>query len=250
MYIVELNYPGTWLQFEDQDSKHEIETMLRSLEGIVTEAAISLSMYEQAVSAPRDHRKEMERDRELREVIDNQIREEAGEDYYLNFEQYRLKSEKQLRIRKAELGIIPSSYLHKIPFIHAHTFVYAVDSFGKFLEELAQYKNIPKSVQNCLDEFNRLLPSVRKIRNSALHIEDRSRGYGTWKDKKKGKKMETSGFLGLSNLEGNFLCYTIDDGTYQKVEISVNVLNILGQIMNHLLASFQWEGSPRIEPYY
>lgn len=248
MYIIELNYPGTWLQFEDQDSKQEIEAMLRSLEGIVTEAAISLTMYEEAISALRDSLEEKERDRELREVIDNQIREEAGEDYYQNSEQYRLKSEKQLRIKKAELGIIPRSYLHKIPFIHAHTFVYAVDSFGKFLEELAQYKNIPKSVQNCLNEFNRQLPSVRKIRNSALHIEDRSRGYGSWKDKKKGKKLEISGFLRLSNLEGNFLCYTIDDGTYQKAEISVGVLSILEQIMNHLLASFQWKGSPQIRP--
>ncbi|WP_046007313.1 hypothetical protein [Pseudoalteromonas rubra] len=92
--------------------------------------------------------------------------------------------------------------------------------------------------------------SVGKIRNSALHIEDHSRGFGTWKDKKKGKKMETSDFLGLINLEGSFLCSTIDDGIYKKVEISVGVFNILGQIMNHLLASFQWEGSPRIKPHY
>jgi hypothetical protein len=250
MYIIELNYPGTWLQFEDQNFKSEIEGMLRSLEGITTEAAISLSMYDQANSAPRDRRQEMEHDRELRQEIDNRLRDEAGDDYYQKFDKYRLISEKKLRVKKAELGIMPSSYLHKIPFIHAHTFVYAVDSFGKFLEELVQYDNIPESVQNCLDEFNRLLPSVRKIRNSALHIEDRSRGYGTLNNKKKGKKMETKGFLGLSNLEGNNLCYTIDDGTYQKVEISVGVLDVLVQIMNHLLASFQWKGSPRIEPHY
>lgn len=250
MYIIELNYPGTWLQFEDQDFKHEIEGMLRSLEGILTEAAISLSMYEESTSAPRDRRQEMERDCEMRQEIDTQLRNDARDDYYQNFDKCRLISDKKLREKKAELGIIPSSYMHKIPFIHAHTFVYAVDSFGKFLEELVQYERIPESVKNCLDEFNRLLPSVRKIRNSALHIEDRSRGYGTWKDKKKGKKMETSGFLGLSNLEGNSLCYTIEDGTYQRVEISVGILNVLVQIMNHLLASFQWEGSPRVEPHY
>jgi hypothetical protein len=159
-------------------------------------------------------------------------------------------SERQLRLKKADLGILPRSYIHKIHFIHAHTFVYAIDSFGKFLEELSVYEGVPQQVQHCLEEFNRLLPSVRKIRNSALHIEDHSRGYGSWKEKKQGKKMETNGFLGLSNLENNHLCYTMDDGSYQRVEISQAVLNILVQITNHLLASFQWQGSPQIAPHY
>lgn len=158
---------------------------------------------------------------------------------------YQLISERKLRARKYELGILPRSYLHQIPFTHAYTFVYAVDSFGKFLEELALYEGVPKLISNCLSEFNHLLPSVRKIRNSALHIEDRSRGYGTL-----GEKMETNGFLGLSNLEGNQLCYTIDDGTYLRVEISSNVLNILVKIMNDLILSFQWEGQPRVGPHY
>jgi hypothetical protein len=250
MYIFELNYPGTWLQFEDEEIKREIESMFRSIEGIVTEAAISLSMFEACRNERPNSKNEWERDAELRREIDERIRQEAGEDYYQDFDKYRILSEKQLRFKKAELGILPRSYIHKIPFIHAHTFVFAVDSFGKFLEELCIYDGMPEQVQHCRDEFNRLLPSVRKIRNSALHIEDRSRGYGTWQDKKKGKKMETEGFLGLSNLEKNQLCYTIDDGSYQRVEISQPVLDVLVQITNHLLASFKWEGSPNIAPHY
>ena len=250
MYIFELNYPGTWLEYEDDELKFEIEGMLRSLEGVITEAAISLSMYEACQNYKNDPREELERDAELRRQIDEEIRVEAGNDYYQDFEKYRLLSDKQLRAKKAELGIFPRSYLHKIPSIHAHTFVYAVDSFGKYLEELKAYDKIPEEVEQCVDEFNQLFPSVRKIRNSALHIEDRSRGYGHPWEKKKGKKMEVQGFLGLSNLEGNFLCYTIDDGSYQKVEISVGMLNILVQILNHLLASFQWKGPAHVEPNY
>lgn len=250
MYIIELNYPGTWLKFDNDESKREIESMLRSLEGIVTEAAISLSMFESCRSERPDPKAEWKRDAELRRQIDEELRQEAGDLFYQDFDKYRIISEKKLRQRKAELGILPRSYIHKIPFIHAHTFVYAVDSFGKFLEELAAYEGVPDGIQNCLDEFNRLLPSVRKIRNSALHIEDRSRGYGSWKEKKRGKKMETNGFLGLSNLENNFLCYTIDDGSYQKVEVSVNILSILVQLTNHLLVCFEWEGSPFVAPHY
>lgn len=250
MYIFELNYPGTWLEFQNDELKFEIEGMLRSLEGIITEAAISLSMFEACQGQRNDPKAEWERDAELRCEIDEKVRAEAGDDYYQNHEKYSLISEKLLRAKKAELGILPRSYQHKIPFIHAHTFVYAVDSFGKYLEELSAYDGMPKVVSQCVDEFNRLLPSVRKIRNSALHIEDRSRGYGAPREKKKGIKMELQGFLGLSNLEGNLLCYTIDDGSYQKVEISVGVLNILVNLANHLLGGFQWKGPARIEPNY
>lgn len=250
MYIFDLNYPGTQLQFEDEEVKREIESMIRNIEGIVTEAAISLSMFESCREQNSDSMSEWERSAELKQQIDNQIKEEVGEDYFKNFDRYQLLSEKRLRARKAELGILPSSYIHKIPFMHAHGFVYALDSFGKFLEEFCKYEGIPEQVKQCYDEFNFSFPSVRKIRNSALHIEDRVRGYGTWKDKKQGKKMSTNGFLGLSNLENNHLCYTIDDGSYQRVEINQAALDVLVKITNDLLTSFQWVGSPNIGPRY
>ena len=250
MYLYELNYPGTWLQLENDEIRFEIEGLLRALEGILTEAAIALSMFEESRSQRSDARLEWDRDAELRQQVDDEIRREVGDDYYRNFNTYRLLLGKRMRAKKAELGILPRSYLHKIPFIHAHTFVYAVDSFGKYLEVLQEYAQIPEEIGKCSDEFDRLLPSVRKIRNSALHIEDRSRGYGPPWDKKKGKKMEIHGFLGLSNLEGNCLCYTIDDGSYQSVEISSNVLGILVSLANRILASFEWSGPARTEPNY
>lgn len=56
MYIFELEYPGAWLKFEDHDIKNEIEVMLRNLEGILVEVAISLHMYEVSASTQRNHR--------------------------------------------------------------------------------------------------------------------------------------------------------------------------------------------------
>lgn len=53
--------------------------------------------------------------------------------------------------------------------------------------------------------------------------------------------MQTNGFLGLSNLEGNQLCYTFDDGTYQRVAISAATLETMTRILNQLLSSFEWE---------
>lgn len=250
MYIIELNYPGSHLKFDDGNSKQELISLFHFIEGSVITAAISLSMFESSQPTMHDSMTEWDRDSKLRSQVDEELRQEAGELYYKNFNEYQIISENRLRQAKAKLGILPRSYVHKIPFIHAHTFVYAVDSFGKILEEITTYNGIPEGIQNCLDEFNRALPSVRKIRNSALHIEDRSRGYGSLKEKKQSKKMEANGFLGLSNLEDNFLCYTIDDGSYQKVEISLIILDTLVQITNNLLACFEWEGKPHVAPHY
>ncbi len=215
MYIAEIIRPGTWLDLANRDVSFEVEGMLHSLEGRVAEAAIALTMFESASLSRGDPSSEWERNAAICREIDDLLRKEAGEFYYRDFDRFRLESERRVLKRKAELGIVPRSYAHKIPFIHAHTFVYAVDSFGKFLDELSDYEVLPSALKEIRESFNSQLPMVRKIRNSALHIEDRSRRYASLGDKKKGKRMQVDGFLGLSNLEGNQLCYTIDDGSYQ-----------------------------------
>ena len=83
---------------------------------------------------------------------------------------------------------------------------------------------MPNAIKEIRERFNAQLPMIRKIRNSALHIEDRSRRYASAGDKKKGKWMKVDGFLCLSNLEGNQLCYTIDDGSYQRISVSSEIL--------------------------
>lgn len=248
MYIAEIIYPGTRLDLPDKDTSFEVEGMLRHLEDRVTEAAISLSMFEACQVERSDPRQEWERDAQIRREIDDQLRLEAGENYYQNFDAYRLEAERRSVRRKAELGIVPRAYSHKIPFIHAHSFVYAVDSFGKFLDELCDYDVVPKEVRAVRDEFNARLPMVRKIRNSALHVEDRSRRYASTPDKRKGRRMEVNGFLGLSNLEGNQLCYTIDDGSYKRIAISPESLSIMVETLNKVLAVLPWTGPPNIAP--
>lgn len=248
MHIAEIIYPGTWLELPDRDLAFELEGMLRSLEDRVAEAAISLTMFESSASSNIDVRSEWERDRNIRQAVDDQLRAEAGEAYFREYDRYRLDSERLVLRRKAELDITPRSYTHKVSFIHAHSFVYAVDSFGRFLDEICDYEDMPQQVLAAQVEFNEKLPMVRKIRNSAMHLEDRSRRYASASDKRKGKRMNVQGFLGLSNLENNFLCYTIDDGTYQKISVSQETLQVLVDAINKVLAAFPWRGPPHIAP--
>ena len=249
MYIAEIIRPGTWLKLADQQLSREIDQMLASMEERVAEAAITLTMFEVASSSRSiDVMGEIERDRQIRREVDELFRQEAGDLYRQDYNRYSLECDRRVLKRKADLGIAPRTYAHKVPFIHAHSFIYAVDSFGKFLEELCSYPDLPVTVTALRDSFDAELPTIRKIRNSALHIEDRSRGYGTLGEKKKGLRMQTNGFLGLSNLEGNQLCYTIDDGTYQRVAISADTLATMARIMNELLGSFEWFGPRRVLP--
>ncbi len=221
--------------------------MLRSMENLVAEAAIALTMFVASTAGRLDPRAEWERNAQIRNEADISIREQVGERYYQDHDQVRLEVDRLVLKRRSEMGLAPRTYEHKVPFIHAHTFVYAVDSFEKFLEELSDYELPDVDVGKLRDAFNTQLPMVRKIRNSALHIEDRSRRYASLGDKRKGKKMEV-GFLGLSNLENDYLCYTIDDGSYQRIAINAETLGIMGATINGLLRLFVWKGPPQLLP--
>jgi hypothetical protein len=248
MHIAEVIYPGTRLDLSDRDLAFELEGILSHLEDRVTEAAIALTMFEASIGSRVDPRAEWERDVQIRQQVEDELRTEAGDMYFRDFERYRLETERRALRKKAKLGVAPRAYSHKVPFIHAHSFVYAVDSFGKFLDELCDYHVTPQAVREARDEFDQRLPMVRKIRNSALHTEDRSRRYGSVQDKRKGKRMDVQGFLGLSNLEGNSLCYTIDDGTYQKIAINQDTLQAIVDAINKVLAAFPWKGPPHVAP--
>ena len=248
MHIAEVIYPGTCLDLPDPDLAFELRGMLGHLEDRVAEAAIALTMFDVSINSRTHPRAEWERDAQIRQEVEDQLRAEVGETYFCDFHRFHFESERRALRRKAELGIVPHSYSHKIPFMHAHSFVYAVDSFGKFLDELCDYDAIPQPVREARDEFNQRLPMVRKIRNSAMHLEDRSRRYASSQDKKKGKRMDVQGFLGLSCLEGNLLCYTIDDGTYQKIAVSQETLQVLVETINRVLHAFPWKGPPHVAP--
>ena len=60
--------------------------------------------------------------------------------------------------------------------------------------------------------------------------------------------MDVQGFLGLSNLEGHLLCYTIEDGTYQKIAINQDTLQVLIETANKVLHAFPWKGPPHVAP--
>ncbi|HIF9167453.1 TPA: hypothetical protein ACX6QH_002672 [Photobacterium damselae] len=264
MYIANIEYPGTWIQSENDNKAFELSNLLSSMETHLADMAISLTMFEEVArnsSVRRDHAVEWEKDRALRQQVENEYKQglPTDEDIYQNYDYHRSEIEKLVRREKLKQGIIPRSYEHRYVFIHAHSFISSADSFSKFLNVLAEESEL-SAISELIEELNTNLPALRKVRNSAQHSEDRSRGYGKPADVRKKKKMDLkpvdngmiksdSGVLALSCLNGNRLGYTIDDGSYQDVEISVNTLAYLSEIFQKALNCFEWHGPVQLKPH-
>lgn len=251
MFIPEIIYPGTWLQIDDRQVAFELELMIHQLEHLVIQAATTLQMFEAAVSdvhTKLDPRAEWEGDARIRQEVEDQLRAEDPDCFFRDPHDYLFQTQLGMLRRKGELGIAPRAYLHSAPFIHAHSFVLAVDSFGKFLEVICDYDVLPGTVRDVRKKFDESLPGVSRIRNSALHLEDRLRGYLSPQDKEKGRRME--GTMSLGNLDGNKLGYTIDDGSHQgshqQIEVSQATLSILVDTLNELLSGLRWRGPRRV----
>jgi len=160
----------------------------------------------------------------------------------------------QARRQEWAAGRMPDNYQHRLPFIHAHTVVYALDSIGKALDALTGISGLPAAVTTARDGYRAALPNLVHVRDSAHHVEDRARGLD-----RRGRPLvlqpvdnqmfnAPNGMLGLSNLNGNKLGYTASDGHYHEIEISANSVQAAQAAIQQTLDAFSWRGPTRAVP--
>lgn len=267
MFIVNIEYPGTWLKLQDTEKTSDVESLLSSMDTSLIDMAITLTMFVDCQqNSYSEHTSEnievsWERDRQLRIQIEKNYRDGLANenDFYSNHEHHRAETEKLYRQEKLKIGEIPRSYKHRFSFIHAHSFLSSVDSFYKYLSVISNETNL-ENIKVIKQQFEDAFPTLSRIRNSAQHSEDRIRGYGKPADLRKKIKMDLKpidngfikaegGVLALSNLNGNRLGYTIDDGSYQEFEVSEITLGKVADLFQSLINSFQWSGPTSISPH-
>lgn len=264
MFIVNIEYPGTFLKLPDRNKEFEINNLISSMETAIIDMAITLTMFVdcQEEYAAEDLRDSWEKDRQLRMRIEEEYRDKLHNehDFYSQHEVHRLETEKLYRQEKINAGEVPESYKRRFASIHAHSFLSSADTFSKYLSVLVEEIELDH-VKNLKQQFNDTFPTLAKIRNSAQHSEDRSRGYGKPADVRKKVKMdlkpidngfikaEGGGVLALSNLSGDRLGYTIDDGSYQEFEINQSSLGLVTDLFQQLINGFQWTGPVKISPH-
>lgn len=140
-----------------------------------------------------------------------------------------------------QAGEMPKGYMRCLPFMYAKLFVYALDSISRFLDKLARIPGVPSEVVKQEIAFDTAFPTLREVRNSAQHLEDRGRGLG-----KGGRPLKLSaGVLFLGCLNDNRYGMTMADGQYGEVEVSLQSLQNAQVCIQKTLNAFKWTGPKR-----
>jgi hypothetical protein len=132
--------------------------------------------------------------------------------------------------------------------MHARAFLYALDSFDKFLNVLKKTENVPTKIEEIHKEFGDSFPDLREVRNSSHHMEDRTRSLGKYGKPIDLKPIDNQllkadrGALVLNSLNGTKYGNTMADGHYGEVDVSPQSMEVLSSIFQEILDSFQWKG--------
>ena len=253
MYIFEITKPGTWLDTDDREWSWEIEGILRSLEGQFYEANLELNMFLHAISRDRSNHscEQWKTDANRRAAIRREVEAKYGNPYdHQNWDEIHFQTEVTFKREQWQQGRMPREFEHNQAFMHARSFLYALDLFDKFLKVLKSQPNVPVKISELYERFGTSFPDLRGVRNAAQHMEDRSRGLGAGRNPKplelkpidnKMIKAE-GGALVLNCLNGTKYGNTMADGHYGEVDVSPESMESLRSILQDILDSFQWKG--------
>lgn len=257
MIVAELTYPGAFIENEPRESAHRAGTLLSVAETHLTEAAISLSQFAATRGTPdtedrmEKSRRRSERRRELEEEMRRELEDPRDHE---KMEEIRFEAERRVRREEWEEGKLPRSYRHQLPIFYAKTFVFSLDALGKILGVLEHEDVAPEEVGDAHDRFKKSFGSVRNVRNSALHIEDRARGLDRNRDPLDLEPVDTqaikaeSGALILNSLEGTSFGATSSDGKYERVDVTVESLREARDCLQDAIDAFDWSGPKRGVP--
>ncbi len=265
MLVFELIYPGTWLDLPDRERAHQLELLLHLLETHYVDAAVALNLFLDAQAQVRTRmlttREEWERDAERRRHLTEQLERRLAADRPQtavdprSYNELSERAEIEMKHERWASGTPPREYIMRTPFLHARSFVYALDNIGKMLDALSKEPGVPPEVAAQRDSFYAAFSSLIGVRNTAHHPEDRGRGLG-----KGGKPLDLKpidnemvkapggGVLVLDSLNGNNYGCTIADGHYGQVEVSAQSAQVAQQCIQGVLNAFRWKGPHRCTP--
>ena len=260
MYIVELSYPGTWLNYPDPDWCWNIQGQLRSLESTLTDAALALALFDAERAKPRQHKHDpvsWERDARRRQEIEASVRARLDVPGYSvdRFDEIRNLVEVEFKREQWGRGRLPNSYEHRVIFLHARSFLYALDRLDRCLAALTKEDGIPALVVTAHATLSAACPNLREVRNSVSHFDERSRGL------ERGRPLNLQpvvnqmvnapggGVLILESLNDNRFGTTMADGHYGEVDVSTATLAAAANSVQKVINAFAWKGPLQHTPY-
>lgn len=260
MHIVELLIPGVWLDHPDKDWAWRIGNQVTALESPLVDAALALSLFEAERARPRTRpmdRATWEREGQRRREIEDALCARLGIDSHSEERWTRVRELAEIEHKREQwaAGKLPFTYEHRLVFLHARSFLLALDRLDRSLAVLVKEAGVPAEVEAAHAAFRAAVPNLRGVRNSVAHHEDRSRGLG-----RDGKPLSLKpvvnemvsapggGVLMLENLFNNRFGSTMDDGHYGEVEVSVETLRAAAACVQRVMNTFSWKGPRRHSP--
>jgi hypothetical protein len=262
MQVAELTYPGVWIDLPNQQHAHALYSLLLVIEQTLTEASVSLNLFEAAsgqstVSPTREEwARNAERRRELVAKYErDQVTGHTGFPDSSHYAEIQYQADVEAKREDWLAGRPPRSYQHALPFLHAKAFLSAVDSVGKLFGALSVVDGSPAGVAVLRESFNESFPTLREVRNSAQHVEDRIRGLGRGGQPLKLKPAQNpmvsapaGGVLIVDSLNGNKFGGTLANGEHGEIEVSVASLERVRDLVQALIDAFPWKGPKRHYP--
>ena len=266
LYVFELTWPGTRLEDLPDQVASDVEKMLYLLESALADAAVSLGLFEAeqaaAVARHAQHREGWEQKRAAQAALAAQFESQLAPDLPPE-ERWRLDEQTRERARieakraRWRGGQLPDAYAHRLPFLHAKSCLYALDTIAKVIRTLGTMPGLPAGVAQAQADFESRFPTLVAIRDSAHHPEDRIRGVRGGRGGRETPIVAQpillrnamyapgGGVIVLDFLNDNRYGGTLADGTYAEVEISAGTVTGAQQLIQQVLDAFSWRG-PRL----
>lgn len=258
MYVFELVQPGCWLRgITDDQVRHDVESLLHLLVTCMEDAALALNMFENsqagAYESAENRLSSWESDRVRERTVEEELLRQLPHDLtpetrFQQMDEIRETAQREAKRMKWREGHLPQGYQDRIPFIHAKSCVYALDTLQKTLRLLAKMPGAPIDIAEVLKEFETALPDLVHVRDSSHHAEDRVQGKRC-KDRIDLKPLVNEaihapggGVLVVDMLNGNRYGGTLGDGSYGEVDVSPQTVSTAQQCVQRALNAFDWHG--------
>lgn len=270
MIIFELIKPGFRIELDNKNKAYDIELLINQLIEIFYEANLALNLFdEEDHSRKRSLETKMEKSKEKfiqRNKERAKIKETIEQEYHKksmyvfdHIDEINLRTEIELNRLAWMRGEKPRQFCHNLLFLYAKSFLYALDNFDRLLEVLAKEDGVPETLVETHNKIKEYFPSLRGVRNSAHHMEDRLRGLKQvdQSGKKHVLKLKPiknaminaeQGALVLNNLRGSNYGTIMATGHFGEVDVSAQSLEKLHAILKEVINSFNWNGRPEVLP--
>lgn len=270
MEVFQIIRKGNRLKGLNGTQSFKLERMIDQLIDIFYEANLALNLFneeEKARSIRSFTRKDYSEEDRIKAIkeqmeIEKYIKEKYLENaLHIQYDKEKLDLEihKELNRLAWANGEVPQQFIHKKIFIHAKSFLFALDYFDRFLAVISKENGSPEALKDIHKKIKVHFPSLRGVRNTAHHMEDRIRGLE--KVERNGKEHPLKlkpistdslslerGALILNSLHGSKFGSTMADGHYGEVDVSASSMKDLQKILQEVIDAFSWNGKIEILP--